>query len=243
MHYPIRLLLLICALLPALPATAAESAAMPEWKLAKNDSSRDIRVYLRQEPGKRLLSFRLETRLEARPEAIAGVLLDFEHYCEWVYRCAEVRVLKKHSEFDYTLYLRHKGVPPLVKDRDSVLYAYARRDVASKAVIVRTKALPDYLQPNRRYVRVPHEDMIWVLRPTKDGNHIQLELTGNIDTAGKVPVGMVNPVLTRVPYYTVRGLRDMLQKDRYRNPALAPNIDALLDWVDGEIEKRRSGSE
>lgn len=220
---------LVRCLTPALlaaPLCLPAHADIPEWHHVKTDRHRHIELYLRQEEDHRLKSFKVVTDLETTPDAIFGVMTDFDNLCKWVYRCGEARMLKRLSSTEYQIYMVHNA-PYGIEDRDTIIHGQAVRDAEHRSVIIRTweekAAMPD--QPHR--VRMINEELNWVFTANEDGKHIHLELVGYADPGGYIPRWIDNLVQLDAPYYSVRGLLRMLDDPKYHEASLPPDVRAL----------------
>ncbi len=199
------------------------------WHLVKRDHLHHIQAYLRQDPGKRLKSFLIEADFQASPMTIGAVFLDFDHYCDWIYRCGETRMLHRISNTAYEIYIIHDA-PYGISDRDTIIHGEAFRDEQRKAVVIRTWEEKDYMPEQPHYVRMINEEMDWIFTPGNDGS-MHLELVSYADPGGWIPRWIDNLVQFDAPYYSVRGLLRRLKEPQYLGVSLPVDVQKL--WESG----------
>lgn len=114
---PTGLALLLCLPLLTMVARAGDrnldeltAKLGSEWRLVKNDHSRDIRTWAKLEDGKRYRSFKIEVRLDADLDTIARVLFDFDQYPRWFWEVREARLLKTVSPTEHYTYIVHRAL-------------------------------------------------------------------------------------------------------------------------------------
>jgi hypothetical protein len=210
-------LLLLSPLLGA-PARADDTVAQgaPDadgWSLVRDDHTRDIRAYARQEDGKPQRSFRVDATIAGKPEDLAAVLLDFENYPKWFWNVREAHLLKKVAATEYYIYVVYQAPYPLA-NRDCILHARATPQSRNdKRFILSVSAAPGYLPPQPGLVRMPANQFTVVFSPEPDGR-IETHVNGYMESGGEVPLWAADFVQQAAPYYTVRGLQRMTE-----NPA------------------------
>ena len=80
-------------------------AARNEWRLSKNDKRHEIKVYVKNEEGKNIRSFRVEAMFDAPLEVITRVQSDVDNYIRWYFETLESKLLKKVSDKEFIFYL------------------------------------------------------------------------------------------------------------------------------------------
>lgn len=203
-----------------------------DWESRKRDKRRGIHAFVRQEEGNRMLSFKVTAEIPTqRPESVAAVMFDIPNYCDWVYLCKEIKILKKVSETEYYIYMVHNAPYPL-HDRDTVLHGWVEKDKKTGALLIYTKAVPDYMPPVPGYVRMVAEEMLWRFDVNEKGTGMSLVLTGYADPGGVIPAWAVNFVQVDAPFYSIRKLMRQVDKPDYANAALPPAIQSLVNWAE-----------
>jgi len=186
-----------------------------EWVQVKNDRRRNIKTFAKQEDGKRYRSFKVEAELDGTAEAGARVLLDFDNYSKWYWEVLESRLLKRVSATEYYMYMVHRA-PGGLPNRDVILHAVVEPQTKGRnALILRVKAVADYMEHKPPLVRMPAEDMTVKFTPLPN-NKVQVEAEGYIDPGGKVPTWAINFIQRSAPYSVMVGLQRMIGLDEYR---------------------------
>ena len=230
-HYGLLSLLLSCSLWVPGGAWAGDpdqnTILAAGWHLAKDDHIHHIQAYLRQDSGKRLKSFLIEADFSADPSLVAAVFTDFDHYCDWIYRCGETRLLHRISDTEYQVYVIHRA-PYGITDRDTIIHGVGFRDEKRHAVVIRTWEEQHLLPDQPHYIRMINEEMEWIFSSRGPGK-VHLELVGYADPGGWIPRWIDNLVQLDAPYYSVRGLLRMFKRPDYAQTVLPPDVQKL--WV------------
>ena len=85
-----------------------------------------IKVYVKNEEGKNIRSFRVEAMLDAPLEVVTRVQADVDNYTRWYFATLEAKLLKKISDKEFIFYMVHDA-PIGMPDRDVVLKAPLNR--------------------------------------------------------------------------------------------------------------------
>ncbi|MFP5383779.1 MAG: START domain-containing protein [Gammaproteobacteria bacterium] len=217
---------MISVLLACLLATtaAAKPASATEWELA---SERDgIVVWTRTIPGAPLKDFRGRMVVDMPLDAVAAGVTDAATYPEWFFQMREARILEGASMDDVYVYFVIGGIWP-VSDRDAVARATVTQDPKTLAVRMIADATPDKIPPVKGLVRMPKMKSGWELTPLSP-TRTQVELIGNADPGGMIPLWLANSVVQMMPRETLKRLRRQLDKPKYANPGALFNADPLL---------------
>lgn len=184
---------------------AAPTASAPDWRLAREDSARDIRTYTRMEDDKPYRSFRVESTIHAPLSTVGKVLADFQNYGRWYWQVTQVRLLKQVSANEFYLYLVHNA-PVGLPDHDAILQVTVEpAGEGHPAAKVQFHARPDYLPPAPGLIRMQAEEITLTLTPTAD-NQVKLEASGYFNPGGNEPVWAANLVQRNAPYTMAAGL-------------------------------------
>src|SRR5580765_4031483 len=90
-----------------------------DWKLRKDEDG--IKIYTRQTDGFSIDELRTESTVHASPSAVVAVIMDVDHYTDWIYSCTQSRILQKLSDTEQYQY-QVNDLPYPVSDRDIVVH-------------------------------------------------------------------------------------------------------------------------
>jgi len=185
-----------------------------EWRLSKNDNRHKIKVYVKNEDGQSIRSFRVSATIDASIETLARVQSDFENYTRWYFATLEVKFLRKVSDREYIYYMVHDA-PIGTPDRDVILRMVIEPMTDRKPyVFMRVTALPNYSPVRPPYVRMVAENYTVKWTPI-DANTTLVESEGFINPGGNAPAWTVNFIQSKGPYANMMGLARQAKLPQY----------------------------
>ena len=116
--------LCVSLLITALPSIAVAEKdlddlrsdnAVNEWRLSKNDNRHKIKVYVKNEDGQSIRSFRVVATMDASIDTLARVQSDFDNYLRWYFATLEVKFLRKVSDREYILWFMTHRLAHLIE--------------------------------------------------------------------------------------------------------------------------------
>jgi hypothetical protein len=132
------------------------------------------------------------SEVEVPPEAVFNVLVDFEHYWEFMPYVKESEVLSRTGDNEVVTYARI--APPFISERDYPLKVrLTRRSAAGdgipkdSAFKVEWIALPEAKPEVEGVVRIKLNEGSWLVEPVDDGRHTRLTYTLLTDPGGLIP--------------------------------------------------------
>lgn len=188
-------------------------ATAGEWELVRRDEVRDIRVYLRKEPGSAYKGFYAITRAPASLSSVVAVLADVPAMPEWIARMRSARMLKRVADREVWVHGVYQLPYPFL-ERESVMLSTLTQK-KNGSVEVATRAVSGMIGSNPGRVRLTDMHGLWRLTPEK-GGMVKIELWGQGTPGGYVPPLLFNYNLPDEPAQTLRNLRQMLTRDKYR---------------------------
>lgn len=212
-----------------LPASLAQAAA--EWK--SHGESQGIRLFTRDVEGKPWKDFKGVMVVDAPITRVAAALADVNTMNQWFFLLKEARYLDNRPLDDCFVYVDISGIWP-VKPRDAALHVAVSQDPTTLEVKINVEAVPDMVKPREGYVRIPSMHSSWRLTPLSK-TRTEVELIGNADPGGAIPMAIVNMVVTTMPKETLKGMRKHLMRPEYadlsvvaaRNPRLATLMNQM----------------
>ncbi len=194
--------------------SAHAMAGEGDWTLEKDEES--IAVYTRAVPGWPVRQFRGVAEIEARIESLLA-LLDDNAACErWIHNCISSEAVELPDRYNKYSYIRNKAPWP-VKKRDAILLTTVT--VADDRVEITGTARPDYRPRERKFVRIPRQEIRWLLTPLNNGK-VQVVFEGLFDPGGSVPNWAVNRTLIDTPFETLKDMREVVREPQYRDTVL-----------------------
>ncbi|HMU87870.1 MAG TPA: START domain-containing protein [Agitococcus sp.] len=185
-----------------------------EWRLHKNDARHKIKVYVKNEEGQKLRSFKVEGIIDAPLETLLRIQSDVENYARWYFEIAEVKLLKKVSDKEFYFYLVHDAPIGLPK-RDVILRTVIEPMSKKQPYVqLRMTSVPDYMPPRPPYVRMEAENYIVRYTPLSKTQTLR-EVEGFINPGGSSPAWAINFVSGKGPYTNMMGIRRMSLLPQY----------------------------
>lgn len=191
-------------------------AAKNEWRLSKNNKLHQIKVYVKNEEGKNIRSFRVEAMIDAPLEVVTRVQSDVDSYVRWYFATLEAKLLKKVSDKEFIFYMVHDA-PIGMPDRDVVLKATIEPMTAKRPfVVIKMVSIPDFIPSRPPFVRMVAEN--YVVKFTPQGkDKTLLESEGFIDPGGVSPSWAINYIQGKGPYANMMGMQRMVKLPLYRD--------------------------
>ena len=182
-----------------------------EWHLRKNDNG--IRVYSRRPPGSDVDEFKVISVIHASLSSIVAVVMDANHFPDWVYGCEESKILKQINNTEQYQY-QVIGVPSPFSDRDAVIHLTLWQDPKTEIVYTRSVAAPNYIPANAGLVRLQIFDASYQLIPQSNGD-VQVIYSLRTDPGGSIPDWLVNLTIVTGPYQSILKMHQQVQKPQY----------------------------
>lgn len=213
-----RCLLIFCALLWVSPAFCYEP---PASSLKMILDKQGVKVWSYQVPNSPLSGFKAVTTVKSTLGGLVNLIADTQNASRWIYRAKNVELLQR-DDADMTFTVRViTDFPWPFKDREALVAGKIVQDPSSLRVRIDSSNTNAFPQSNC-CLRMPVVEGSWIFRPLGDGL-VEVTMTGHADPGGLIPAGMVNLMIQEHPYNTLKGLRRMVNEERYqhsRNPSI-----------------------
>lgn len=201
----------------------AKKQAVEQWDLVKVDEEQGITVYYRILPSGNI-EFKGVTQIESSLSSIIALFLDFEIMPQWLYRTQKVTLLERLQ--DNVLYIHTIHTMPFpFRNRDSVNLVKLTQAPSTRIITINLINKPDYGDHDDDYVRVPVAVSQWQLLPLANGQ-IKITFRGYGEPGGSISSDayhsslfqwLVKQFLWKVPYKSLRGLKEYADQDNYKN--------------------------
>lgn len=182
----------------------------PSWTLSKDQDG--IKIYTSATPGYDVKGVKAELEFDGTVPQLIAVVMDVANYKNWVYSCAQSRILKQVSKTEL-IYYHITDAPWPATDRDLVSRFTAKR-INENSVEITSGHLPDYMPVQPEYVRVKRTEAAWKFTQLPGGK-VKAEYHLFIDPGGSVPAWMMNLFITDGPYQTMLKMRKEVKKEKY----------------------------
>lgn len=200
---------------------AQPSPSSEDWKLKKNENG--IMIYSRHEEGVPIDEIKVVSVLHASLSSVVAMLMDVDHYSEWIFRCTESKLLQQVSEKEQYQYQKNDAPYP-VSDRDIVVHFTIWQDPKTKIVYTRSVGTPDYVPAKSGIVRIPMFDAGYILMPLPNGD-VQVVYTLMLDPGGSLPNWVVNWSIITGPYETTIKMPAQVLKADYQSKKFTFIVD------------------
>ena len=189
-------------------------ADQQQWTLEKDEDA--IKVYTRSVPDWPVRQFRGVVEIDARIESLLAILDDNASCPRWIHNCISGELLERPDTYHKYNYMQTKAPWP-VKKRDSILYTTT--SINGDRVEIIGIAKPDYRPHDRKFVRIPRQEVRWELAPLENGA-IKVVFESVFDPGGSVPDWAVNRTIIDTPFHTLKNMRLLVKEPRYRDTEL-----------------------
>ena len=188
-------------------------AGADDWQLRREDSARNIRVYLRDRAGSPYDEVYAATRLPASVRQVEAVLGDFQAMPEWAPHLIAARLLRQQGNQAWIHVRYHLPYP--FRQRDVVIRS--RRSENEEGVVnIHSEAVPGQVAASANSIRLQHLQNTWRITPLP-GEEVKIEFWATAEPGGLVPAVLFNYNLAEDSLQSLRQLRRMLQRPKYQD--------------------------
>jgi len=184
-----------------------------DWQLVRRDDARDISVYTRRMPSTSYNGFYAVTRVNARLTSIVAVLSDVPAMPDWLPRMKSAKLIRREGDNDIWLHSVYKLPYPFI-EREGVMRATLKQEQDGIVEII-TRAEKGFVSTNPKRIRLTNMQSTWRLTPEKNGI-VKIEMWGQGDPGGYLPPLLFNYNLPDESVQTLKLLRHMLGREKYR---------------------------
>ncbi|MDB4972296.1 MAG: Collagenase [Myxococcaceae bacterium] len=184
---------------------ADAQTAAPKWEYVEDDDH--VRLWKLEVPGQDLPGFRGQTIIDASIDDILSVMLQWQKHTDWMYRCAESKLLKELNNHEALMYNRTSAPWP-VWDRDVIVSTDIQRGADNKSVSVTFKNVASDLKPvPGSTIRMPRLEgfyKLWYVGPKQTRVMYQVES----DIGGSIPKWLAARATKDLPRITLVKLKE-----------------------------------
>jgi len=181
-----------------------------------------LKIFTCPVPTSDFLSFVGVATIDAPQHSVLSLLYDIETATEWVWKTREMRVLQELADDNEgRVVYQVVSAPWPVSDRDIVTRSTAYIDPETSEAFINIESLPDFIPEAKNCVRVRKLEGAWSILPLSE-NSCRVVFRLHIEPAGEIPSWLANIAVIDTPYHTLNNMRDMVKREKYRNPIGAP---------------------
>lgn len=225
------LLVLLAVLMTSFAKADSEKNADGQWQQYKNEDG--IIGYERNVQRSKFLETRAESVIDAPIEVLLEVLKDIPSYPQWMHKCKEAIPLEQKGELKRVLYFV-QGVPLGSPDRDAVIEATTVADWDKGTCITALHSIDNYpyqhpkTEHGTKRQRMIEFSGIWDLRML-DRNRTKVIYTAYTDPGGFAPRLVVNGVIRKVSFRSLKGMIPKAKEQKYIEAAKKSDIKKKID--------------
>ncbi|NTU68540.1 MAG: cyclase [Chlorobiaceae bacterium] len=180
-----------------------------------------LKIFTCPVPSSNFLSFVAVATIDAPQHSVLSLLYDVDAATEWVWKTREMRVLREITENEGRVVYQLVSAPWPVADREIITRSTAYMDPETSEAFIRIECLPDFIPENPGYVRVRQMEGAWNILPLSEGS-CRVVFRLHVEPGGEIPSWLANIAVIDTPYHTLCNMRDMVRREKYRNPVEAP---------------------
>lgn len=201
-----------------LSATLTYSAQAADWKLASQQHG--VQVYTQTVEAQDLKNFRAVMTVNAPMQQVVATLMNGDQMPEWFYNVLQSKPIETSVAGSYR-YLWIKSPWPAT-DRDAVVKVNLSQDPKTLQLSVFATAAPTLMPLHPDRVRIPRMQSGWTITPLGK-SRTQIQLDGNADPGGRIPVVVANIVVSMMPRITMRQLKARVEAGNQADLAFLKN--------------------
>lgn len=218
---------LLSGVLTAVFTCAAHAA---DWQLASNQQG--IQVYTQSVEGQDLKNFRAVMTVNAPMQQVVATLMNGDQMPEWFYNILESKPITVQATGHYR-YLWIKAPWP-ASDRDAVVKVNLAQDPKTLQLSIFAAAAPNLLPIHPDRVRIPRMQSGWTVTPLGK-SRTQIQLDGNADPGGRIPVIVANIVVSMMPKISMRQLKARVETGNQTDLAFLKNSAYAKDMLSNVV--------
>jgi len=205
--------LIVVALLGLCSATISFAST---WELIREEAA--IQVFARAVHGSKIKELKGITQVQAPLAGVVTLLQDAEANIEWVYHSGGVKVLRQVSEREAYVYAITEAPWPIY-DRDAVIRFSLQQNPQNRVVTITMSGSPDYIEPQKFFVRMPVFEGFWQLTPLPNG-WVEIICQLHAEPGGFIPDWLANSAAQKAAYQTLVNLRNIISRRKYQDATL-----------------------
>ena len=182
------------------------------WKKIRDKEG--IEVFNRSGENSDFKEFRSHAIVEGDLDAFLAVLYDVKSLENWGHKISEARLIRREADSLQVYYAVAKAPFPY-KDRDGVYLNRFSWDPDASTLTVEIRLVEGVVPEQEDRVRLKGYGH-WQVR-VLPSDRLDILFQMQMDPGGNIPPWLSNMFSGDTPYYTMKGMREALQLEKYRN--------------------------
>lgn len=220
-------------------ATLMSSSVWADWiEIPHEDKS--IRTYNRSIPGSKYKEFRGEVVIKTSMASIIALFDDISACKQWLYECVSAQKIEV-VDFSERFIYQVNNVHLFANVRDYIVHSKMVENPSNNNISIFIQARPDFCIDSdlpqcqsinqSGYIRVTRLIGKYELQKIDKGN-IKVIWTQHIEPAGHLPNFITNYLLDNIPYQTLKNMRNLVTRDKYRSAKLVRDSSGAITGIE-----------
>jgi len=197
-----------------------------DWERVINKN--DIQVYVRDFPNSEIKQFRGEVSLSSSIDSVVALLSDQTSCINWLHQCESGLEIERLTFGERYIY-QVNGVHLFADTRDYIIHTKMYREPDSGVITIELQTAPDYCKDSiiiictkinqSNYIRVTRLTGSYKLIPLEEKG-VKVLWTQHIEPNGILPDFIVNSLLKKIPFESLKSMREIVLVNPYNTASL-----------------------
>ena len=175
------------------------------WEIDKNRDG--IAVYTMTEKDSDFKSFKAVVLVDASKDEIIKLLKDVDSYTKWYGYTRTSKLIEQEKDVQYNYV---ETIFPWPYSNRDMVYRMSVDTLNPAATKIFLKGIPDYIPEKKGIVRMQKAEGYILLKPLDETTEITYVF--HSEPGASVPIWLANNSIAELPFKTLLGLREILQK-------------------------------
>jgi len=201
-----------------------------------------IQVDIADFPNSGVKQFRGVVVLTSSLDSLIAIFSDQSNCTRWLYQCEQGEEIEQISFGERFIY-HANGVHFIADTRDYILHTKMHRDVDSGVITIELESSPNYCNSRtdeicskinqNKFIRVTRLTGRYILTPIGD-NGVRLQWTQHIEPKGVLPDFLVNGLVKKIPFESLKQIRLLVKEPPYISAFLSFDQNSQISGVSAD---------
>ncbi len=176
-----------------------------EWELSLEKD--DISIFTREVEFSNFDEFLAEAKMTGTINDFKKIIIDIEHYYDWVPDCKSIEILENPNPGNITYHMKLK-----------VPFPFAKRDIVQQIILNETENKlevliqnhPNKVKREKKYVRMLQAHGKWTIQEISK-TEILIRFQYFADPGGDIPAWLVNSFIVKNPHLSLVNMRKLME--------------------------------